>query len=190
MREAEPTNDLNICISMNDVKALHVVNSDDILDFSSKKSFTPHEKRTKMHRSETLLEIDTDPQSDIAQHVQAIVLDSLNLELHRGKLIGLIGSVGSGKSSFLQLLLGELTLESGSVEINGSISYASQEPWIFAGSVRHNILFGEIYDPDRYKVVVETCALMKEFEQLEYGDNTIIGDRGASLSNSQKARIK
>lgn len=143
-----------------------------------------------MHRSGTLLEIDADPQGDIAQHVQEIVLDSLNVELHKGELIGVIGQIGSGKTLFLQLLLGELTLESGSVNINGSISYASQESWVFAGSVRQNILFGANYDPDRYKVVVETCALMKDFEQLENGDNTIVGDRGASLSNGQKARLK
>lgn len=96
----------------------------------------------------------------------------------------------TGKSSFLQALLRELPLESGSISINGSVSYASQEPWVFAGTVRQNILFGEEYDKERYEAVVKTCALLKDFDQLENGDRTVIGERGASLSGGQKARIK
>lgn len=84
----------------------------------------------------------------------------------------------------------ELPLESGSISINGSVSYASQEPWVFAGTVRQNILFGEEYDKERYEAVVKTCALLKDFDQLENGDRTVIGERGASLSGGQKARIK
>lgn len=117
-------------------------------------------------------------------------LDNISVDFPKGKLIGVIGPVGSGKSSFLQALLRELPLDSGSMCINGSISYACQEPWIFAGSVRQNILFGEDYDRDRYDAVVKTCALVKDFEQFENGDRTIVGERGASLSGGQKARIK
>lgn len=117
-------------------------------------------------------------------------LAGLNAEFPKGKLIGIIGPVGAGKTSLLQALLGELPLESGSIDVNGSLSYASQEAWVFAGSVRQNILFGEEYDAERYDAVVKTCALVKDFEQMENGDRTIIGDRGASLSGGQKARIK
>lgn len=87
-------------------------------------------------------------------------------------------------------MLHELPLESGSISINGSISYASQDAWIFAGTVRQNILFGEEYNKNRYETVVKTCALVKDFNQLEMGDLTIIGERGASLSGGQRARIK
>lgn len=76
------------------------------------------------------------------------------------------------------------------IKINGSIAYANQEPWIFAASVRQNILFGEKFDQESYDAVVKTCALLKDFEQFENGDHTIIGDRGASLSGGQKARVK
>lgn len=117
-------------------------------------------------------------------------LRNINIDFPKGKLIGVIGSVGAGKTSFLQTLLRELPLESGVMSINGSISYASQEPWVFAGSVRQNILFGQDYDRDRYDAVIKTCALVKDFEQLENGDRTIVGDRGASLSGGQKARLK
>lgn len=130
------------------------------------------------------------PQEDDLAPWKPPTLNNINVDFPKGKLIGIIGSVGAGKSSFLQALLRELPLETGSMSINGSISYASQEPWIFAGSVRQNILFGEEYDRDRYDAVIKTCALVKDFEQFENGDRTIVGERGASLSGGQKARLK
>lgn len=117
-------------------------------------------------------------------------LNNIDVDFPKGKLIGIVGPVGSGKSSFLQALLRELPLETGLISVNGSISYACQEPWVFAGSVRQNILFGQEMERDRYDAVIRTCALLKDFDQLENGDRTIIGERGASLSGGQKARIK
>lgn len=117
-------------------------------------------------------------------------LSNINVNIVKGQLIGVVGPVGAGKSSFLQALLREIPLESGSIVINGSISYASQEPWVFAASVRQNILFGEEYDYGRYNAVVYTCALIKDFAQFDHGDLTIVGERGASLSGGQKARVK
>lgn len=116
-------------------------------------------------------------------------LDNFNIDIPKGKLLGVIGPVGSGKSSLLQLLLRELPIQSGALNINGTTSYASQEPWVFAASVRQNILFGESYDSDRYNKVVKCCALLSDFEQFENGDRTIIGEKG-TLSGGQKARIK
>lgn len=117
-------------------------------------------------------------------------LSNVNVTIKKGKLIGVVGPVGAGKSSLLQALLRELPLESGSININGVVSYAAQEPWVFAGTVRQNILFGQDMDRERYDAVVKACALLKDFEQFEFGDKTIIGERGASLSGGQKARIK
>lgn len=117
-------------------------------------------------------------------------LNNVNVSLPKGKLIGIVGPVGSGKTSLLHAFLHELPLQSGSIKINGTISYASQEPWTFAASVRQNILFGQEFDRERYDAVVECCALTKDFEQLENGDLTLIGDRGASMSGGQKARVK
>lgn len=119
-----------------------------------------------------------------------LTLDNLNVNIPKGKLIGVIGPVGSGKSSFLQVLLRELPFNSGLMNIDGTISYASQEPWIFAGSIRQNILLGEDLDGERYNAVVKSCALLKDIEQLENGDRSIIGERGISLSGGQKARVK
>lgn len=89
----------------------------------------------------------------------------------------------------MQALLYELPLESGSISINGSISYVSQEPWIFAATARQNILFGQNMDQNRYDAVVHCTDLLKDFEQFSEGDMTMIGESG-SLSGGQKARIK
>uniref|UniRef100_A0A182S5S5 ABC transmembrane type-1 domain-containing protein n=1 Tax=Anopheles maculatus TaxID=74869 RepID=A0A182S5S5_9DIPT len=116
-------------------------------------------------------------------------IESVSLTVEPGRLCVLVGPVGSGKSTLLQVLLGELELDDGRVEIHGTLSYAAQEPWLFEGSVRNNILFTEAYDERRYLRVVRVCALEKDFELFPHGDQTIVGERGISLSGGQKARV-
>jgi ABC-type multidrug transport system fused ATPase/permease subunit len=116
-------------------------------------------------------------------------LSELNIKIKSGKLYAIIGSVGSGKSSVLQMLLGELPIYSGDALINGEISYGSQEAWLFSGTVRNNILFGLPYDKLRYQDTVKHCALLTDFQQLPHGDKTFIGERGSSLSGGQRARV-
>lgn len=116
-------------------------------------------------------------------------ISDINLKVSPGKLVAVIGPVGSGKSSLLHSILKELPLISGEVDINGTISYASQEPWLFAGTVRQNILFGKAYNKERYKTIIHKCALAKDFKVFPHGDRTIIGERGISLSGGQRARI-
>nr|CAD7393054.1 unnamed protein product [Timema cristinae] len=114
-----------------------------------------------------------------------------------GALCAIIGPVGSGKqdpclffqSSLLQAVLGELPLETGSLQVDSDISYASQEPWLFVGSVRQNILFGQPYEKKKYQEVVRVCALERDLQLFPYGDKTIVGERGVSLSGGQRARI-
>lgn len=120
---------------------------------------------------------------------EANTLQKINIDIRKGQLCAIIGPVGAGKSSLLQLLLGELPIIDGSVLIHGDVSYASQEPWLFTGTVRSNILFGENYDRKRYHDITRCCALAADFEQLSNGDKTIVGERGASLSGGQRARI-
>ncbi|KNC31637.1 putative multidrug resistance-associated protein lethal(2)03659 [Lucilia cuprina] len=116
-------------------------------------------------------------------------LDDVNLRVQPGTLVAIIGPVGAGKSSLIQSILGELHPESGTIKTNGTVSYASQEPWLFTGTVRQNILFGQPMDKKRYHQVVKKCALERDFELLPYSDKTVVGERGASLSGGQKARI-
>ncbi|CAG2111248.1 unnamed protein product [Medioppia subpectinata] len=116
-------------------------------------------------------------------------LKNISLNLNPGDLLAVIGPVGAGKSSLLMTILKELPLLSGSIEIVGSISYASQESWSFNTSVQNNILFGAEYNESRYKRVVEVCALERDFEIFPFGDKTLVGERGVQLSGGQKARI-
>ncbi|KRT79573.1 ABC transporter ATP-binding protein, partial [Oryctes borbonicus] len=116
-------------------------------------------------------------------------LKCLNFSIPEGMLCAIVGPVGSGKSSILQLILGELNYQEGSVHVKGEISYASQEPWLFVSSVRQNIIFTENYNKKRYKQIVEVCALKRDFELFPNGDKTLVGERGVSLSGGQRARI-
>lgn len=116
-------------------------------------------------------------------------LTNVTLSVKPGQLLAVIGPVGSGKSSLLHAILKELPLLEGSIDVFGEVSYASQEPWLFAGSVRQNILFGQPMDKERYRYVVKNCALERDFSLFPYGDKTIVGERGVSLSGGQRARI-
>jgi len=118
----------------------------------------------------------------------AIIRD-LTLNIRARDLVLIVGRVGSGKSSVLMAMLGELPVTSGRLEMNGKISYASQEAWIFSGTVRENILFGKSFEADRYNEVLRVCSLERDLEILIDGDATIVGQRGVSLSGGQKARV-
>ncbi|CAG9863420.1 unnamed protein product [Phyllotreta striolata] len=116
-------------------------------------------------------------------------LMSVDLHVKPGTLCCVVGQVGAGKSSLLQLLLGELPVTKGKLEVNGKVSYACQEPWLFVSSVKDNILFGKEYDKRRYKKVVDVCCLEQDFKQFPFGDRTLVGERGTSLSGGQRARV-
>lgn len=116
-------------------------------------------------------------------------LKDIDLHAKRGMLIAIIGQVGSGKSSLLQAILGELPIANGTISKFGKISYACQEPWVFASTIRQNIVFGRPFDRSRYNKVVRVCALERDFKQFPYGDLSLVGERGSSLSGGQKARI-
>ncbi|XP_058800223.1 ATP-binding cassette sub-family C member 4-like [Phymastichus coffea] len=122
-------------------------------------------------------------------HSTETTLEDVNLEMERGKLYIVIGMVGAGKSSLISTILGELKVLQGNTEVKGSISYADQDAWVFGATVRQNIIFGQKFDRHRYQKVVKVCALQKDFKQFPHGDQTIVGERGSSLSGGQKARI-
>ena len=86
-------------------------------------------------------------------------------------------------------ILNELAVESGTMEVTGKVSYAPQESYAFISSVRDNIVFGSKYDEQKYNKVVKVCALERDFKLFPYGDKTLVGERGVSLSGGQKARI-
>ncbi|XP_066872983.1 ATP-binding cassette sub-family C member 4 isoform X2 [Kogia breviceps] len=116
-------------------------------------------------------------------------LQGLSFTVRPGELLAVVGPVGAGKSSLLSAVLRELPPSQGLVRVHGRIAYVSQQPWVFSGTVRSNILFGKKYEKERYEKVIKACALKKDLEVLEDGDLTVIGDRGATLSGGQKARV-
>ncbi|XP_026900272.1 ATP-binding cassette sub-family C member 12 isoform X3 [Acinonyx jubatus] len=117
------------------------------------------------------------------------VLHNISFVVRKGKILGICGNVGSGKSSLIAALLGQMQLQQGIVALNGTVAYVSQQAWIFHGNVRENILFGEKYDHQRYQHAVRVCALQKDLSNLPYGDLTEIGERGLNLSGGQRQRI-
>ncbi|XP_043334224.1 ATP-binding cassette sub-family C member 4-like [Cervus canadensis] len=116
-------------------------------------------------------------------------LQGLSFTVRPGELLAVVGPVGSGKSSLLSAVLGELPLSQGKVSMQGRIAYVSQQPWVFPGTVRSNILFGKKYEKERYEEVIRACALEEDLQLLQDGDLTVTGDGGTPLSAGQKARV-
>lgn len=112
-----------------------------------------------------------------------------NLQFQKNGVHAIVGQVGMGKSTILQVILGELELDKGEIEINGTISYSSQEPWVFEATVKRNIIFTEAFDEQRYKQVLKVCALETDLTLFPEGDETVVGERGVTLSGGQRARI-
>nr|XP_009385266.2 PREDICTED: putative ABC transporter C family member 15 [Musa acuminata subsp. malaccensis] len=117
-------------------------------------------------------------------------LENIHLKVRRGMKVAICGTVGSGKSSLLSCILGEIPKLGGSVKVSGSKAYVSQSPWILSGNVRENIVFGIPFDNEKYENIIEVCALKKDFELFANGDLTQIGERGINMSGGQKQRIQ
>lgn len=122
---------------------------------------------------------------------QDYVLKSVNCEVKKGQLVCLEGPVGGGKSAVFSALAGNMIRSSGHVHIDdaaGGFGYVPQTIWLQHGTIRENILWGELFDEERYKRVLHSCALVKDIEEL-CGDDFDIGEGGCTLSGGQRARV-
>ncbi|GMR31895.1 hypothetical protein PMAYCL1PPCAC_02090, partial [Pristionchus mayeri] len=119
----------------------------------------------------------------------SIVIDDVTLKVEKGEVAAVIGPVGAGKSSLLASILRETRRMSGKLKVDGRVAYCSQDSWIFSGTLKENILFGSDFNEERYKRAIELSALQSDLAQMARGDLTVVGDRGASLSGGQKARV-
>lgn len=129
------------------------------------------------------------------------IFNNLTAHIKHHEFVMIVGRVGSGKSSLLMSILNELPIRTGSIRVNGSLSYASQEPWLFAGTIRENITIAWHKQPGRdykhlpkrlerrYREVLRICCLDKDLDNLLDGDMTLVGERGTTLSGGQKARV-
>ncbi|KAK4704436.1 hypothetical protein P7C70_g1781, partial [Phenoliferia sp. Uapishka_3] len=115
--------------------------------------------------------------------------DAVGLAEQKGELLAVVGRVGSGKSSLLSAILGEMTKVDGTVTVRGSVAFCNQQPWIMGGTVKTNITFGHKFDEEFYNIVIAACALKEDIAILPNGDETEVGEKGISLSGGQKARV-
>ena len=136
----------------------------------------------------------------------AFRLLDLDVDFKIGKLNVITGPTGSGKTSMLMALLGEMTIMKGRVFLPGGRSredvrpdpetglaetcaYVAQQAWLVNASIKDNILFSAPFDEQRYKDVIVACALEHDLEILDNGDETLVGEKGITLSGGQKQRI-
>lgn len=117
------------------------------------------------------------------------VLKDVTFSASKGELSCIVGRVGSGKSSFLQSILGDLYKVKGNVTVHGNVAYVAQQTWIMNATVKENIVFGYRYDSNFYEKTIKACALLDDLNVLPDGDETVVGERGISLSGGQKARV-
>eukprot|EP00045_Choanoeca_perplexa_P015068 m.182226 g.182226 ORF g.182226 m.182226 type:complete len:1453 (+) comp16881_c0_seq1:165-4523(+) len=130
--------------------------------------------------------ISTSSEPPIPQDIT--VLHDINLKVGCGQLVGVAGSVGSGKSSLLSTIIGQMKVQKGDVRVQDRVAYVSQQAWIQFMSLRDNILFGEDYEEERYNEAIRVSGLLPDIEALPQGDMTEIGERGLNLSGGQKQR--
>lgn len=116
-------------------------------------------------------------------------LHNIDFSVGRNELIAVIGGVGSGKSSLLAALAGDMRRTNGSTTMGGNRAFCPQYAWIQNTTVRENILFGKEYDRKWYEQVIEACALRPDLEMLPNSDLTEIGERGITISGGQKQRL-
>ncbi|XP_049455616.1 canalicular multispecific organic anion transporter 1 [Epinephelus fuscoguttatus] len=117
------------------------------------------------------------------------LLRNVSLDIKPGRLVAVVGAVGSGKSSLMSALLGEMHCTKGFINIQGSLAFVPQQAWIQNATLRDNILFGSPDENRRFQEVVKACALGPDLELLPGGDLTEIGEKGINLSGGQKQRV-
>ncbi|KAG4079388.1 hypothetical protein HA402_008080 [Bradysia odoriphaga] len=125
------------------------------------------------------------------EHATDFVLDTVNVDIREGELICVEGPVGGGKSSFLMAIMAGMELNSGTVclqDVNNGFGYVGQIPWLQRGTIRENIIWGSVYDENRYSKVLFACALNDDIETLG-GDEVGVGEGGRTLSGGQRARV-
>lgn len=116
-------------------------------------------------------------------------LRQVDLDIGHGKLVAIVGMVGSGKSSLLSALLGDMEKLTGSVNLDGKVAYVPQQAWIQNATLRKNVTFASGFDERRYRRVIDACCLEPDINILSGGDQTEIGERGINLSGGQKQRL-
>ena len=122
-------------------------------------------------------------------HEDEFILEDINFFAPSKSLTVITGPVGSGKSTLLSAIAGEISNASGTIDYQGSVIYLPQTAWVFSGTIKENILFGQPCEESKYERIIDVCALKEDFQRLPDGDQTVVGERGEVLSGGQQARV-
>ena len=130
------------------------------------------------------------------------VLSGISFKAEGGDFLGIMGHTGAGKTTILKLLMRYYTPDSGEVLINGvsiddytldsvrdKIGFVSQEPFLFYGSIKDNVIYNQSANDDELQTALELAGAWEFIQELEEGLETMVGDRGAKLSGGQRARV-
>ncbi len=131
--------------------------------------------------------VDDNSSEDV--QMEPFKLHDMDFAVGRNELLAVIGTVGSGKSSLLAALAGDMRKTGGKVKMGASRAFCPQYAWIQNSTLKENILFGKPLTSKWYNRVVDACALRPDLEMLPAGDQTEIGERGITVSGGQKQRL-
>ncbi len=130
--------------------------------------------------------------ADLGWSKDTVLLKDLTLNVETGRLVAIVGSVASGKSSLISGLLGEMhKLNDGTMNVNGRTAYVAQQAWIQNETLKNNIIFkrSRLVNEERYQRILEACSLLDDLKIMPAGDSTEIGEKGINLSGGQKQRV-
>ncbi|KAF7856926.1 hypothetical protein EAF04_009686 [Stromatinia cepivora] len=130
-----------------------------------------------------------DDASTIIEEREPFNLQNMTFTIGRNELVAVIGGVGSGKSSLLAALAGDMRKTKGEMIMGADRAFCPQYAWIQNATVRDNILFGKDMNKSWYNKVIDACALRPDLDMLPNGDQTEIGERGITVSGGQKQRM-
>lgn len=173
------------------------------IQLKKSKQASPHETKIALEHATLTWGAKSDSSKTASKTFRLI---DMNIDFVVGKLNVIAGATGSGKTSLLMALLGEMQLLDGLVHIPGghsrqqlrpdprtglteSVAYCAQQAWLVNATIKENILFASPFDARRYKAVIDACALKRDLEILDAGDQTLVGEKGITLSGGQKQRI-
>ncbi|KAI0795051.1 multidrug resistance-associated ABC transporter [Abortiporus biennis] len=125
----------------------------------------------------------------VKEEEKPFALKNIHFRVPEGSFVAIVGRVGSGKSSLLQGIIGEIRRTRGTIAVSSNVAYVPQVPWIMNASLRDNIIFGRNDNDERFREIVQSCCLTHDIERLPHGEQTEIGEKGINLSGGQKARV-
>ncbi|CAH7667979.1 P-loop containing nucleoside triphosphate hydrolase protein [Phakopsora pachyrhizi] len=142
-------------------------------------------------QSEGKIKITEEVKLDGDSSSSSFQLSDINLRIRAGSLVSIVGPVGAGKTSLLEALLGEMTkrVKGPPAKFGGTVGYCPQKSWAQNDTIRSNVLFGQNFDPVRYKSVLWASCLEEDLQKLPLGDLTVVGERAVKLSGGQRQRL-